>query len=51
MADFKDHSPMTTQFRNKQHFKNVSIAFGHLRWDGQMDISAESVYNNQFASK
>ncbi len=57
IADFKDflfksHNPMTTQFRDKKRFKNVSIAFGHLTWeDGQMDIPAESIYNNEFASK
>ena len=51
IADFKDflfqnHSPMTTQFKDKERFKNVSIDFGHLTWeDGEMDISAESVYN------
>ncbi len=48
---FKDHSQMTTQFRDKKRFKNVSIAFGHLTWeDGQMDIPAESIYNNEFYS-
>ncbi len=49
---FKDHNPMTTQFRDKQRFKSLSNAFGNLTWeDGQMDIPAESIYNNKFASK
>ena len=43
---------MTTQFRDKKRFKKVSIAFGNLTWeDGQMDIPAESIYNNEFSSK
>ena len=56
IADFKDflfqdHSPMTTQFRDKERFKKVYIEFGHLTWeDGEMDISAESVYN-KFSQK
>jgi len=49
---FKEHNPMTTQFRDKNKFKNVQIEFGHLTWeDGQMDISAESIFNNEFSPK
>ncbi len=48
---FKDHNPITTQFRDKKRFKNVSLAFGHLTWeDGQMDIPAINIYNNEFTS-
>ena len=49
---FKDHSPMTEQFRDKELFKKVYIEFGHLTWeDGQMDISAESIFRNEFSLK
>lgn len=54
IADFKkflygNHSPMTTQFRDIERFKKVYIEYGHLTWeDGQMDISASSIYNNEF---
>jgi len=57
IADFKDflfqeHSPMTTQFRDIERFKKVYIELGHLTWeDGQMDISAQSIYNNQFSQE
>ena len=44
---FQNHSPMTTQFRDVERFKKVSIERGNLTWeDGQMDISAESIYQN-----
>ncbi len=55
VADFKkflfqNHSPMTTQFRDIDRFKNVEIELGSLTWeDGQMDIPAESIYNNEFS--
>ncbi len=49
---FKEHSIMTSQFRDTERFKNVYIEYGHLTWeDGQMDISAQSVYNNKFSLK
>lgn len=49
---FQEHSPMTTQFRDKSRFKNVQIEFGHLTWeDGQMDISAHSIYDGKFSPK
>lgn len=55
IADFKEflfenHSPMTTQFRDKMRFKNVQIDYGHLTWeDGQMDISSHSIYDGKFS--
>lgn len=54
IADFKpflfgNHSPMTTQFRDVEKFKKVNIELGYLTWEnGQMDISAHSIYNNEF---
>lgn len=46
---FQDHSPMTTQFRDMNRFKKVSIDSGHLTWEnGQMDISATSIYSGDF---
>ena len=46
---FQERSPMTMQFRDKDKFKNVKIELGHLTWEnGQMDISAQSIYNNEF---
>ena len=49
---FKEHSPMTTQFRKISKFQNVHINFGYLTWEnGQMDISAESIFNNEFSPK
>ena len=46
---FNEKNPMTTQYRDIEKFKNVEIEFGHLTWDnGQMDISSESIYNNEF---
>jgi hypothetical protein len=39
-------NPMTTKFRDIELFKNVRIEYGHLSWgDGEMDLSAESLYN------
>jgi hypothetical protein len=52
--NFKDFilnskQPMTQQFEDIERFKNVSINHGHLTWeDGQMDISAHSIYNDKF---
>jgi len=57
VADFKHflfqrHSPMTTQFRDIERFGKVYIEHGHLTWeDGQMDISAQSIYDNEFRPK
>jgi len=49
---FREHSVMTTQFREISRFKNVQIEFGYLTWEnGQMDISSESIYNNEFSPK
>jgi len=49
---FQEQNPMTTQFRDKERFKNVYVEFGHLTWEnGQMDISADEIYNNEFSMK
>lgn len=54
IADFKDFlfkekNPMTTQFRDKKRFKKAYVELGDLTWEnGQMDISAQSIYNNHF---
>jgi uncharacterized protein (DUF1015 family) len=41
--------PMTNQFRDIERFKKVYIEHGRLTWeDGQMDISAESIYEGDF---
>jgi hypothetical protein len=54
VADFrsfllKSGNPMTTQFRSVSLFKKVKVWNGHLTWmDGEMDISAESVYSGKF---
>ena len=49
---FKEQNPMTTQFRDKERFKNVYIEFGHLTWEnGQMDISAKSIFDNEFKTQ
>jgi len=55
IADFESFiknslQPMTNQFIDKQRFAKVYIENGRLTWeDGQMDISAESIYNNEFS--
>ena len=47
---FQDHSSMTTQYRDIEKFKKVTIEFGHLTWgNGQMDIPAQSIFNNEFS--
>lgn len=48
----KQKNPMTKQFLNISKFKKVEIENGHLTWlNGQMDISAESIYNEEFSQK
>jgi len=45
-------NPMTLQFKNIERFKKVKVKFGHLTWENsQMDISAESILNNEFSLK
>ncbi len=47
---FKHDSPMVRQFQDIERFKKVYLDCGHLTWeDGQMDISEESIYNNEFS--
>lgn len=42
--------PMTNQFKDVERFKRVYIDSGHLTWeDGQMDISAHSIYEGKFS--
>jgi hypothetical protein len=39
-------NPMTSTYRDVELFKQVRVAHGHLSWgDGEMDLSAESLYN------
>lgn len=38
-------NPMTKTFRDVNLFKNVKIEHGHLSWNGEMDLSAEDLYN------
>ena len=55
IADFEHFilsslQPMTNQFKDIQRFKGVEIENGHLTWeDGQMDISAQSIYKKEFS--
>ena len=55
IADFESFiknslQPMTNQFQDKKRFKKVYIENGRLTWeDGQMDISAKSIYDNEFS--
>jgi acylphosphatase len=57
VADFKrflfsEQNPMTTQFQDIDRFKKVYVELGHLTWeDGQMDISAQSIYDNKFSQE
>lgn len=39
-------NPMTKQFLDAELFKKVSVLNGNLTWlDGEMDLSAESLFN------
>lgn len=55
VADFENFiktslQPMTNQFKDIERFKKVYIDSGHLTWeDGQMDISAHSIYDGKFS--
>jgi hypothetical protein len=54
LKDFlmKAQNPMTTRFRDVSLFKNVAIENGNLTWeDGEMDLSAEWLYNLQDSKK
>lgn len=52
IADFKSFlkkslHPQIQKFRNKKEFKKVQVDTGFLTWNnGEMEISAESVYND-----
>lgn len=47
---FQSQQPMTNQFKDKERFKKVEIHCGDLTWeDGQMDISANSIYSGFFS--
>ena len=41
---FESTNPMTTQFRDMNLFKKVRVEFGHLSWNGEMDLSADFLY-------
>lgn len=46
---YNSNHPMVRQFKDIERFKKVTINHGHLTWeDGQMDISAHSIYYNEF---
>ncbi len=57
IADFETfisqaQNPMTLQFKDIAKFKKVKMQYGHLTWlNGEMDISAESIFNNEFSLK
>lgn len=38
-------NPMTTAFLDVELFKQVKVEYGNLSWNGEMDLSAESLYN------
>ncbi|MBE2188364.1 MAG: DUF2442 domain-containing protein [Candidatus Kapabacteria bacterium] len=44
---FSATNPMTTKYRNIELFKKVKVEYGNLSWgiDGEMELSAESLYN------
>lgn len=37
-------NPMTSQFRNIAKFQQVKVEHGHLTWNGEMDLPAETLY-------
>jgi hypothetical protein len=44
---FSVTNPMTTKYRNIELFKKFKVEYGNLSWgiDGEMELSAESLYN------
>ena len=44
-------NPMTAQFMDMERFSSVKAKTTHLEWeDGEMDISAQSIYDGDFDS-
>lgn len=42
-------NPMTTKYRDKNLFKEVTVQNGSLSWNGEMDIHALDIYKDVFA--
>lgn len=40
----KAKNPATSQFLNKKKFRVFKLSNGYLTWNGQMDISADYLY-------
>ncbi len=42
-------NPMTTKYRDKNLFKQVTVQNGSLTWNGEMDIHALDIYKDVFS--
>ncbi len=43
-------NPMTTKYRDKNLFKQVTVQNGSLTWNGEMDIHALDIYKDVFVT-